>query len=173
MAKHRAIELAQEAHELAWDGNFPIDPIAIAEGIVIVKGKGEDEQRLSISMVGESLGDLSGYAEFIETPEPGFRCAYNHYEVAARQRFTQAHELGHVLLNHVSRDQTCLRDTTFNDRGDWREIDANAFAAELIMPEKYVRHQLSKTPSVSALADYFGVSPTAIRFRLINLGLLK
>lgn len=172
MATQDAIKLAQKARELAWDGNFPVNPLAIAKGITIVKGKGEEEQRLSISMVGKSLGDLSGYAEFIEEPEPNFRCAYNHDEASVRQRFTQAHELGHVLLNHVSKEHIRLRDTTFNDRGDWREIDANAFAAELIMPAEYVRHQASKIPDIRTLAQYFGVSPAAIRYRLINLGLL-
>ncbi|QFT84476.1 hypothetical protein FIU88_05715 [Halomonas sp. THAF12] len=172
MATYNVIEMAQKARELAWDGNFPVNPIAVAKGINIVKGKGEEEQRLSISMVGESLGDLSGYAEFIEEPEPSFRCAYNHDEASVRQRFTQAHELGHVLLNHVSKEHTRLRDTTFNDRGDWREIDANAFAAELIMPAEYVRHQASKIADIGKLARYFGVSATAIRYRLSNLGLL-
>ena len=172
MATQDAIKLAQKARELAWDGNFPIDPIAVAKGITIVKGKGEEAQRMPISMVGESLGDLSGYAEFVTEAEPSFRCAYNRDEAPVRQRFTQAHELGHVLLNHVSKEHTRLRDTTFNDRGDWREIDANAFAAELIMPAEYVRHQASKISDIGKLARYFGVSVTAIRFRLINLGLL-
>ncbi|PRY72443.1 ImmA/IrrE family metallo-endopeptidase [Halomonas ventosae] len=172
MATPQAVQLANRARELAWDGNFPIDPHEIAAGITIVRGSGEDEQRLSITMEGEPLDQLSGYAEFIEAPEPGYRCAYNTDEALVRQRFTQAHELGHVLLKHVSKDHTRLRDTTFNDRGDWREIDANAFAAELIMPAEYVRHQASKIPHISELARFFGVSPTAIRYRLINLGLL-
>ncbi|MGM0535532.1 MAG: ImmA/IrrE family metallo-endopeptidase [Pseudomonadota bacterium] len=172
MATPHAVQLAERARELGWDGTFPIDPVQIAAGITIVKGNGEDEQRLSIAMEGESLGKTSGYAEFIEDPQPGFRCAFNHDEAPVRQRFTQAHELGHVLLDHVSKEHTRLRDTTFNDRGDWREIDANAFAAELIMPAEYVRHQASKITNISKLADFFGVSPTAIRYRLINLGLL-
>ncbi|WP_311945767.1 ImmA/IrrE family metallo-endopeptidase [Halomonas piscis] len=172
MATHNVLERARKARELAWDGNFPVDPIAISKGITIVKGKGEDEQRLTITMVGEPLDEFSGYAELLDDPEPGFRCAFNYDEAPVRQRFTQAHELGHVLLNHVSKEHTRLRDTTFNDRGDWREIDANAFAAELIMPEEYVRHQASKIPNIGKLAKYFGVSATAIRYRLKNLGLL-
>lgn len=172
MASKTVIQNAEKALDLAWDGNFPIDPVAIARGITLVKGQGDDQKRLSITITGKPLGQLSGYAEFSDDPEPGFHCAYNHDEAPVRQRFTQAHELGHVVLGHVSREHTLLRDTTLNDRGDWREVDANAFAAALIMPEKYIRHQASKTSSIRDLADFFGVSPTAVRFRLINLGLL-
>lgn len=172
MATHNVNELARKARDMAWDGNFPVDPIAIAQGITLVTGTGEDEQRLSIEVIGKSLGELSGYAEFTEEPVLGFRCVYNHDEAKVRQRFTQAHELAHVLLNHVSKEHTRLRDTTFNDRGDWREIDANAFAAELIMPAEYVRHQASKITDISELARFFGVSPTAIHYRLKNLGVL-
>lgn len=173
MASQTAIDMAQRAREMAWDGKFPIDPIAIAKGITMVKRHEGHATRLPIRMVGQILDGESGYAEYVEEGTPHFLCAYNITEVPTRQRFTQAHELGHVMLNHVAKGKSPRRDTTFKAQtGDWIEIDANAFAAELLMPEKYVRHLASSITNIAELAKRFGVSPWAMRYRLMNLGLL-
>lgn len=65
---------------------------------------------------------------------------------------------------------------------DKEEIDANAFAAALLMPsgwvrsafEAVVRNTAIKTEDELAelLASGFGVSRQAMQFRLINLGLI-
>ena len=63
---------------------------------------------------------------------------------------------------------------------DLEEIEANAFAATLLMPEQMIRDQLSHLPparrrepdaTAAALARIFKVSTPALNFRLINLGL--
>jgi Zn-dependent peptidase ImmA (M78 family) len=61
------------------------------------------------------------------------------------------------------------------------ERDANAFAAELLMPADLVmaslrrlwhqRPALRLDGAVDDLADEFDVSPQAMRYRLVNLGL--
>lgn len=171
MASQAAIDMAQRAREYAWDGNLPVDPKAVAAGITMTRRN--DGQKLKIRMEGHELDGLSGYAQYVDGDSPHFLCVYNNGEVETRQRFTQAHELGHVLLNHVAKGKSPRRDTTFKAQaGDWIEIDANAFAAELIMPEKYVRHLASKITDIAKLAMEFGVSPWAMRYRLMNLGLL-
>jgi Zn-dependent peptidase ImmA (M78 family) len=103
-----------------------------------------------------------------------------------RQRFTIAHELGHHAL-HPGRElildvpvRVNYRDRTSSMATDREEIEANAFAAALLMPERMVREQLDRQPedtrkdpdsTAEALAEIFHVSPAALGFRLINLGL--
>ncbi|MNN80029.1 hypothetical protein D3C81_1967230 [compost metagenome] len=98
-------------------------------------------------------------------------CEYNRDEVSYRNRFTIAHELGHVVLGHVTDERSPKRDTTFtNDDPDERY--ANAFAATLLMPEKYVRKLYRSARNIQELADAFGVSTAAMNFRLKNLGIV-
>jgi Zn-dependent peptidase ImmA (M78 family) len=63
---------------------------------------------------------------------------------------------------------------------DLEEIEANAFAAALLMPEQMIRGQLNLLPgskrrepdtTANALSAIFKVSTSALNFRLINLGL--
>lgn len=101
-----------------------------------------------------------------------------------RQRFTLAHELAHVLLHqreleravHVDRG-SLRRDALAAEGVDPIEIEANAFAAELLMPTRLLISALERHPidleddsAVSALAKRFRVSDAAMRYRLNSLG---
>lgn len=70
----------------------------------------------------------------------------NKYEPLVRQRFTIAHEIGHILLSH---EGISYRDTSYTIYKDlierMNEVSANAFAAELLMPERLLRKALEKT----------------------------
>ncbi|MFC0268024.1 ImmA/IrrE family metallo-endopeptidase [Kushneria aurantia] len=88
-----------------------------------------------------------------------------------RRRFTMAHELGHVLMGHVQPGVEPRRDTNFNAYGDPLETGANAFAAELLMPEAEIRRHAHSATDVRHLAGIFGVSTSAISNRLKNLGI--
>ena len=104
-----------------------------------------------------------------------------------RQRFTIAHELGHLRL-HEGTPLFVDRSIRVNSRlagesgrgGEERE--ANWFAAELLMPEAMIREvanqmashrQLSDDGLVRTLADTFQVSRPAMGYRLFNLGLVN
>ncbi len=53
------------------------------------------------------------------------------------QRFTAAHELGHVVLGHsgsIDKEEILARDPFSRDTGDLQEIQAEAFAAEFLLP---------------------------------------
>ncbi|HET9285271.1 MAG TPA: ImmA/IrrE family metallo-endopeptidase [Candidatus Angelobacter sp.] len=101
-----------------------------------------------------------------------------------RQRFTIAHELGHFFrhysdtMEHVDGDfRVNWRNTASSAGVDWNEIEANRFAAELLMPEKLIRKDVNDWPIldrdvVQHLASLYQVSKIAMQFRLINLGLL-
>ncbi len=102
-----------------------------------------------------------------------------------RQRFTIAHECGHLILHkpqitkevHIDKAFPMLmRDSVSAAGVDDMEIEANFFAAELLMPQAMLAEALGNEPfdiddesAVSALAKRFKVSPSAMRFRLGNL----
>lgn len=107
---------------------------------------------------------------------------------AKRQRFTIAHELGHWKL-HRGRplivDQSIMvnkRNDLSSQATDKQEIEANQFAAEILMPTYHVataiRHVArgvigSRDEFIAALAKEFDVSVEAMGWRLINLGVLS
>jgi Zn-dependent peptidase ImmA (M78 family) len=102
----------------------------------------------------------------------------NASEVAPRRRFTLAHELGHWVCQHLEgrtaplycRAADVQAEPSAADRALERE--ANVFAAELLMPEPLVRAAWERRPSVDELAPRFGVSTTAMHWRLYSFDLV-
>jgi transcriptional regulator with XRE-family HTH domain len=93
-----------------------------------------------------------------------------------RRRFSEAHELGHAVLRHEA--SYYLEFSTEGLAGEppgYRYLDereANAFAAALLMDERWVRQDFANgMRSVDTLALRYQVSPVAMSFRLVNLGL--
>lgn len=99
-----------------------------------------------------------------------------------RQRFTIAHELGHLLLHdgiEVRVDKhfrVNLRSSASSKAEDVEEIEANAFAAELLMPRDFLLRDARKLTldiedeeQIAALARRYEVSRQAMTFRLMNL----
>jgi Zn-dependent peptidase ImmA (M78 family) len=102
-----------------------------------------------------------------------------------RQRFTLAHELGHLVLhkslitNMVHVDKSfpfLLRDSKAATGIDKIEIEANQFAAELLMPEMMVLRELESHKLdiddeilLDALGKKFLVSKQAMSYRIQNI----
>jgi Zn-dependent peptidase ImmA (M78 family) len=97
-----------------------------------------------------------------------------------RQRFTIAHEIAHYILHSgdvLHYDIGLESDGRFlyraEDISSPGEIEANQFAAELLMPEDKVRELVDAgTRAVEMLAKKFEVSGDAMRRRLVKLGYL-
>ncbi|MBF6612273.1 MAG: ImmA/IrrE family metallo-endopeptidase [Chloroflexi bacterium] len=104
-----------------------------------------------------------------------------------RKRFSIAHELGHYFLHgrdapsnvFVDAAPVFFRDEHSSDGTEYQEIQANAFAAELLMPETLVKAELRKKrvdafdeAALHDLAEGFGVSAQALSIRLTKLGLI-
>jgi len=96
--------------------------------------------------------------------------------VPPRQRFTLAHELGHLLAGddqevHLDRD---IFDTA--QARDPSEKRANAFASAFLMPEGKLRDAVGSTGlsdgTFAALACELVVSPLALAYRLLYLRLI-
>lgn len=157
-------EIANSYLENYWRGfSLPVDPeaIAIADGVKI----------RPIEDIGlAALGGLSGAYK----PNNGIPTIYiNRTESLTRQRFTCAHELGHRALGH-SGDQLDRPSGFVIGQFDFKEVEANAFAASLLMPKWSIEALIvdQNIKNIDALAEIFGVSQNAMRFRLINLGWL-
>lgn len=95
-----------------------------------------------------------------------------------RQRFTLAHELGHLHLDHQPRVE--LASDVFGSSTDPQEVEANYFAAELLAPRQAVTAWLEERDEIAALdaeavarlALGFGISfPTAC-YRLERAGVI-
>ena len=95
---------------------------------------------------------------------------------AVRRRFTLAHELGHIRCGH----DHDLPVETFKTLGgqdtDSREVQANAFAAQFLMPADAICDQVTPKPTledVVTIAARFGVSTIAALYRLNTLKLVS
>jgi len=93
----------------------------------------------------------------------------------ARQRFTLAHEVGHFLLpGQQELTSPCTKEKIENwDEELHRpELEANRFAAEILMPRELISTYLRAEPtmgSVRSIAGACGTSLTASAFRLVML----
>jgi Zn-dependent peptidase ImmA (M78 family) len=106
----------------------------------------------------------------------------------SRQRFTIAHEIGHHHLEHpfeqgaqvhVDRGIVAQRAARSSEGVDPNEIEANQFAASLLMPAALVRTRAAELSRgaildvhLSTLAQEFQVSEQAMAIRLVTLDLL-
>lgn len=100
-----------------------------------------------------------------------------------RQRFTMAHELGHHIMHraqiegtvHVDKGFAILRRDTLAAQGtDRLEIEANAFASELLIPKDLLEPMigagdidLDDVDRLQAIAKKFKVSLSALQYRLL------
>jgi Zn-dependent peptidase ImmA (M78 family) len=102
-----------------------------------------------------------------------------------RQRFTLAHELAHHHL-HPNSPTVYVDGMMVHFRGEDEqasppiELEANAFAAALLMPEDFLREDLGDRTydlfdesAVRRLAQRYKVSVQALTIRLMELGLLR
>jgi len=106
-----------------------------------------------------------------------------------RQRFTVAHEIGHLRLHrdhiaaevHVDKqfsDAVLKRDGNSTRGTELLEIHANQFAAALLVPKRILLKMLSQLAedidiederSLEALAKKFKVSKSMLQYRIRNL----
>lgn len=94
---------------------------------------------------------------------------YNKDRHINRQRFSFAHELGHLHLGHVHGGASIdLASQNFD------EIEANQFAAQLLMPPAFLRNDIKGgMKDVAALAKKYQVSEEALWWQIDKSGLLK
>ncbi len=80
-----------------------------------------------------------------------------------RQRFSLAHELGHILLKHPPEGRSTQDEIRRYNR------EADLFAAELLMPSDDLRIMAEKECDLSILRVRYDVSNEALRLKLASL----
>lgn len=94
----------------------------------------------------------------------------------SRQRFTIAHEIGHIELHQNNKGLVVCDEEDLANRGDnqSQETEANEFAGELLMPEEMFRDACSGEPPrfelLKHLANTFQTSLTASAIRYTRIG---
>lgn len=102
----------------------------------------------------------------------------NSDQPSERQRYSAAHELGHYVLRHADGEDRIV--SPLGRRFEPKEVEADRFAAELLMPAallaseaRQVRKYDQLAEQVYVLADKFLVSFEAMTYRLANVGLVS
>ena len=116
---------------------------------------------------------------------------YNISNVKTRQRFTIAHELGHLIL-HVDKYNNSKElfvdkdfivkfrsDKPYSNKDIKQEREANAFAAALLMPRDFIMKEIrdlkykdfDENRLISAMAKLFDVSIPAMTYRFAELNM--
>jgi Zn-dependent peptidase ImmA (M78 family) len=104
---------------------------------------------------------------------------YNKEASVNRQRFTVAHELAHYFIHGANFEDG--EDVLFRSlQSDPYELQANQFAAELLMPKtmiihigpKIVKKSRSKPDFLKQMSETFMTSMEAMKYRLNNLGVI-
>lgn len=125
-------------------------------------------------------GDLSG--ALVRTDGEAY-IGVNSFHHSNRQRFTIAHEIAHFILHkglrvHIDKEfWVNWRDEELSKAVKWQEIEANKYAAELLMPTDFVIRDINKLKrldkqAMQILAKRYKVSPQAMQITLGNLGLV-
>lgn len=169
MSRARAERLACQILE-AGNYEIPVDVRTIANSLGIIVHNLQLERSVSGMLV------IQGESAAI---------AVNDTDSSPRQRFSIAHEIAHYLLHKEHADlfvdgaSIYYRDASSSEGTRFQEIDANAFAGELLMPKNAVIKRLENQPlhvldddAIIELAHYFGVSIQAMTIRLDRLRLL-
>lgn len=144
-------------------------------------------KKLGLQVIEANLGeDISGLLVSNAGSAHIFIQKENHKH---RKRFTIGHEIGHFCLQHQAQNGEHVivdRGYFISQRGpqaaagvDPKEIEANQFAACLLMPSKMLRERIAELGGeplldnhVIQLAEDFDVSQQAMTIRLSTLGLL-
>lgn len=154
-----------------WPMRLPImneeDPIAAAAVTRSAFGLSPDEPLINltgkIEMLGvpvleidRELNDLDGFSLWAGLPSPRPIIGVNAQCSGDRQRWTLAHELGHLVLHGAIRGSV-----------DDVEKQADAFAAELLLPESGIRGEFVRPVTISQVCELKG------RWRVSLAGLIR
>jgi hypothetical protein len=116
----------------------------------------------------ENFSDtLSGILVTVENESDGTSSSeihYNENHARARQRFTIAHEIGHLLFNTTHSGS----DNSFRNTSSVAEIEANQFASELLMPLSIIKGDFKTCTNLAALAKKYQVSEEALGWKIVN-----
>ena len=142
-----------------YDPPVRLEPILERLNIELSPRRDQDQDALLVPMTDPGRGMPSAWMVY-----------YNPNRPEARRRFTVAHEVGHVLLHGIP-EAAAARGG--GGRYKSRERQVERFAAELLMPARFVRAAVRQYGlGADQLAALFKVSRRAMEIRLEELGFI-
>lgn len=166
LSRHQIESRAKDVLRKHGLTSIPVDPVVLANrlGMTVNNAKFSDDNIVGmIAKRGENVSLL------VNQSDPPFR-----------KRFTIAHELGHHFLHlledgeFVDSEADLFRQPPVEQAditpARRKEIQANMFAAALLMPAEEVAARWKEFPSVEQMARVFNVSEAAMGFRVDQLG---
>jgi Zn-dependent peptidase ImmA (M78 family) len=162
-----AIESANYVLDNYWDKQYPVNLIKIIENM------GVDCQIKDLSDIKEGVDG----ALYIATDKAPIIFLHNTPKNKERMRFTLAHELGHYVDMKLNRPDELNKETSIieyrnksSSMGiDPKEIFANQFAANLLMPLFAVQKLKEANINYQDMANLFHVSNQAMMIRLTSV----
>ncbi len=154
LTAERIRSIKREAEDLLgendYDNELPVPTENIAEHL---------GYKITGFFPDEALKNVSGIVDHEQKV-----ISLNRTESARRQRFTLAHEIGHIVL-HKGQSFVDFRKMIL-DPTDEKEREANRFASELLMPaEPFLQYWIKFNGEISSMAVKFAVSQDAILHR--------
>ena len=148
------------ARNLIRDAKIKTAPVSLQRVIEHLQGSYDLEvRRMDVS------GKVSGLIVICRDLDSEFATiGFNSNHPWCRRRFTIAHEIGHLLLNH-----TC---TGKQNDGTHYETEANVFASELLVPRGLIKKDFARLQDARELSKLYRVSDQTISIALIEGRLL-
>jgi Zn-dependent peptidase ImmA (M78 family) len=182
MSKHTRAAVEKMAAKLLEDQRISAPPVDVEQ---VARSQG-----YSVVYKYFEEHDLSGTV--VRDAEGSITIGINTLHPHVRQRFSVAHEVGHAMM-HLAKGEDLIVDPpsrSFFNRDeqaslgeDSREIEANQFAAALLMPPHFIAgvgnelladsSGMTITSLIDRLATRFDVSTQAMKFRMVNLGVIE
>lgn len=177
-------EIAQLVRVSENNNEYSINLTEIIGKIKEVYGHNIELRSVDEDDIDELLRFSGNSGEVSMRGEKDFSIVVNPYDSMLRQRFTIAHEIGHILLGHLGENgedsilEPTISSLNRSEKGnqyDKRETQSNSFAAKLLMPENLVREVFEGIENISMelieeKAKKFNVSKSALMIRLNFLG---
>jgi Zn-dependent peptidase ImmA (M78 family) len=140
-------------------------------------------KQMGVTLLEEPLGQGVSGILYRQDQAPSV-IAVNSAHGAVRRRFSIAHEIGHlelhagrpIIVDHLVRGRVNLRDERSSLATSREEVEANGFAAALLMPADWISADLEERlgepagKTAEVLARRYDVSTQAMEWRLVNLG---
>jgi Zn-dependent peptidase ImmA (M78 family) len=150
----------------------------------VIKDYGLSEVPTDLQKIFRSLGleyielndpkDIDG--AIIEIEDKPKIAVLNKARPIQRQRFTLAHELGHIFLQHTQRDiydpeaerEKEEYDSVVSHKKPPAEVEADVFASELLVPLDQIKKLEKDIDNVGKMAEIFNVSKQAMALAVMN-----
>ena len=172
----------------------PHDLVKLAEDVRNIAGQYTGELAVPVTSIANNLG-LKVYAADMRTGESGYIFAggtteelygtnavilVSNKDPLGHQRFVIAHELAHFLLEYLTdsgyKDKKIVFKEAYGEmpHNTKKELRADFFAAELLMPKKlfikqyneFFKRSNSREVTIMCLADYFKVKISSVERRI-------